>query len=180
MASHNEICFYRANERPYGAFSSLFRRSIVVAGEGFRSVEDAYQSRKPRKPEVRAWLLSAPTPTLVALAAHSLLHWDIAPGWSRLRYPWMLECQRAKFAQHADLREVLLSTGGKRLVEAGTVDNDVNRRWGEVNSVGLNYLGRILMTVRAELGGASYCDPDLAARVQAGAPLLCPPVPSAA
>jgi predicted NAD-dependent protein-ADP-ribosyltransferase YbiA (DUF1768 family) len=49
------------------------------------------------------------------------------------------------------LAKVLLGTGDARLVEAGTVDNAVNRRWGEVNGRGKNWLGEILMTVRREL-----------------------------
>jgi predicted NAD-dependent protein-ADP-ribosyltransferase YbiA (DUF1768 family) len=41
--------------------------------------------------------------------------------------------------------------GGARLVEAGTTDNEVNRRWGEVNGKGQNWLGLILMEIRAEV-----------------------------
>ena len=168
----DEIRFYRANEKPYGVFSNLFRRPVQVRGEVFATVEHAYQSRKARKPEVRAWGLSAPTPSLVASAAHGLLHWDIAPGWSRSRYPWMLECLRAKFGQHADLAAILAGTGAARLVECGTADTDVNRRWGEVNGVGRNLLGRMLMLVRAENGGPAYKDDELAALIVAGQPLL--------
>ncbi|MBL0928922.1 MAG: NADAR family protein [Alphaproteobacteria bacterium] len=161
----DDIRFYRANEKPYGAFSNLFRRPIVIGGETFPTAEHAYQSRKARKPAVRAWILAAPSPSLVASAAHGLLHWDIAPGWSRLRYPWMLDVERAKYVQHADLARLLKETGAKRLVECGTSDNEVNRRWGEVNGKGRNLLGRILMRVRCEIGGAAYEDAELDALV---------------
>ena len=60
---------------------------------------------------------------------------------------------QAKFEQHPDLRSLLLSTGDARLVESATVDNDVNRLWGEVNGVGKNMLGLLLMELRAELRG---------------------------
>ena len=50
---------------------------------------------------------------------------------------------------------VLLSTGEARLVEVGTVDNDVNRLWGEVNGVGQNMLGEMLMKLRGELRAES-------------------------
>ena len=53
------------------------------------------------------------------------------------------------------ISKILLSTGEKRIVETATVDNEVNRRWGEVNGVGQNWLGLILMEVRAELRGHS-------------------------
>jgi predicted NAD-dependent protein-ADP-ribosyltransferase YbiA (DUF1768 family) len=58
---------------------------------------------------------------------------------------------RAKFTQHEDLRELLLSTADARLVESATVDNEVNRLWGEVNGEGRNMLGELLMELRAEL-----------------------------
>jgi predicted NAD-dependent protein-ADP-ribosyltransferase YbiA (DUF1768 family) len=58
---------------------------------------------------------------------------------------------RAKFTQHADLRELLLSTGNMRLVEVGRTNNAVNRTWGEVNGKGKNMLGVLLMELRAEL-----------------------------
>ena len=45
----------------------------------------------------------------------------------------------------------MLSTGDQRLVEAATVDNAVNRLWGEVNGKGKNKLGELLMEVRAEI-----------------------------
>jgi hypothetical protein len=57
----------------------------------------------------------------------------------------------AKFLQHADLAATLLLTGDARIVEAATVDNEVNRRWGEVNGVGTNWLGLILMEVRGAI-----------------------------
>jgi len=181
------IEFYRANENPFGAFSNLFRRSIRVRGEEFPTVEHAYQSLKPRDRRVRDWLMSAPSPSLVALAAHTfpseeadpaevmgrtsdaLLGFHTRPGWSRLRYPWMLQCLQIKFEQHDDLRDLLLSTGTIRIIEAGRIDDDAGRRWGIVNGRGQNYLGRMLMRVRAQLGGEEYPDADLDQRLEEGA-----------
>lgn len=166
------IRFYRANERPFGVLSNLYRREVVVDGTRFRCVEDAYQSRKPRRRDVRVWLLAAPTPSLVAVTAHALLHWDIAPGWSRFRYAWMLRCLQAKFHQHTDLAALLVYTGRAEIIEAGRVDNAVNRRWGRVNGRGRNLLGRMLMRVRAELGGSAYEDGELQTLIDTGEALL--------
>lgn len=177
------IEFYRANEKPYGAFSNLFRREIKINGMTFPTVEHAYQSLKPRDARVRDWLMAAPAPSLVALAAHvlpseeadpteimgrtadALLGFHTRPGWSRLRYPWMFACLEAKFAQHSDLRELLLSTGDSQIIEAGRIDDDAGRRWGIVNGRGQNYLGRMLMRVRAGLLGTSLDDEDLDGRL---------------
>jgi ribA/ribD-fused uncharacterized protein len=146
-----EVRFYRASDKPYGAFSNLYRRSMVFEGETFPTSEHAYQAGKARKRAVRDWLMSAPSPALLAMAAHGLYYWDIAPGWSTTKFDRMRDVLRAKFGQHEDLRELLLSTGEARLVESATVDNEVNRTWGEVNGVGRNMLGTLLMEIRDEL-----------------------------
>jgi ribA/ribD-fused uncharacterized protein len=146
-----EIRFYRANEKPYGAFSNLFRRSIEFDGRVFPTAEHAYQAGKARKEEVKEWILSAPTPGLVAMAAHGLYTWDIVANWSQIKYERMRQVLRAKFAQHDDLRQLLLSTGNARIVEAGRVANVVNCTWGEVNGKGKNMLGVLLMELRTEL-----------------------------
>jgi ribA/ribD-fused uncharacterized protein len=150
-AMASEIRFYRANERPFGVLSNLYRRAIVLDGEVFATAEHAYQAGKARKPEVRAWILAAPSPALVAMAAHGLYTWDIIPDWSRIKFDRMRRVLRAKFAQHEDLAAIMLSTGDARLVEAATVDSPVNRLWGEVNGKGRNMLGQLLAEVRAEL-----------------------------
>jgi ribA/ribD-fused uncharacterized protein len=146
-----EIEFYRASEKPYGAFSNLFRRSLTFEGREYPTAEHAYQAGKPREAAVREWLLSAPTPGLLAMAAHGLYTWDIVPDWSRTKFDRMRAVLRAKFTQHSDLRDLLLSTGNTPLVEAGKVDNDVNRTWGRVNGRGRNMLGVLLMELREEL-----------------------------
>lgn len=146
-----EIRFYRSNEKPYGAFSNLFKRVIVFENREFPTAEHAYQAGKARKEAVREWILSAPSPALVAMAAHGLYTWDIAPDWSATKFDRMRGVLRAKFTQHVDLQALLLSTGTARLVESATTDNAVNRLWGEVNGKGQNMLGVLLMEVREEL-----------------------------
>jgi ribA/ribD-fused uncharacterized protein len=151
----SEIRFYRASERPWGAFSNLYRRVMLFEGQSFPTAEHAYQFGKARRPEVAQWLMAAPSPSLLAMAAHGLYSWDIAPGWSRNRLGRMRDVVNAKFTEHADLRDLLLSTGDARIVECATVDNEVNRRWGEVNGRGENWLGRILMETRDRLRQAA-------------------------
>jgi ribA/ribD-fused uncharacterized protein len=148
-----EIAFYRADSKPYGVFSNLYRREIDFEGESFATAEHAYQAGKPRKAAVRQWLLAAPSPALLAMAAHGLYSWDINTNWATIKFDRMRGVLRAKFGQHADLREILVSTGDVRLVECATVDNAVNRLWGEVNGKGKNMLGLLLMELRDELQG---------------------------
>jgi len=162
----NETRFYRANEQPYGAFSNLYRRAFEFEGTMYPTAEHAYQAGKARKPEVRAWLLSAPSPALLAMAAHGLYYWDIMPGWSTTKFDRMKRILRAKYTQHEDLRDLLLATGTSRLVETATVDSPVNRLWGEVNGVGQNKLGVLLMEVRDELRASSRAAKPRSARKQ--------------
>jgi ribA/ribD-fused uncharacterized protein len=151
MTDVEEIRFYRASDKPYGVFSNLFRRTITFEEVSYATAEHAYQVGKARKPEVQEWLMAAPSPSLLAMAAHGLYYWDVTPGWSKIKFDRMRSVLRAKFTQHQDLAELLLSTGTARLVESATVDNPVNRLWGEVNGVGQNMLGVMLMELREEI-----------------------------
>lgn len=175
-----EIRFYRANEKPWGAFSNLFRRPVDFEGETFATAEHAYQAGKARKPEVRKWLMQAPTPALLAMAAHGLYVWDINSDWSKVKFDRMKRVVLAKFTQHEDLKALLLSTGSARLVESATVDNPVNRLWGEVNGVGQNKLGQLLMEVRTELAsGQRKVRRKVDAKDAVGsAPTMCEPARS--
>lgn len=149
-----ELRFYRASEKPYGALSNLYKREIEFEGEVFPTAEHAYQAGKARKPAVREWLMAAPSPSLLAMAAHGLYVWDITSDWSKIKFERMKRILVAKFTQHNDLQALLLGTGNARLVESATVDNAVNRLWGEVNGLGQNKLGELLMEVRTELFAA--------------------------
>jgi ribA/ribD-fused uncharacterized protein len=160
-----EIHFYRANEKPFGAFSNLYQRPIEFEGLVYPTSEHAYQAGKASKPAVRDWILSAPTPALAAMAAHGLYVWDVVPDWAQIKFERMRRVLRAKFDQHPDLQELLLATGEARLVEAGTVSNAVNRLWGEVDGKGENMLGVMLMELRT-----AYRQPLVrAAKSEAGA-----------
>jgi ribA/ribD-fused uncharacterized protein len=154
-----EIRFYRANEKPYGAFSNLYKSPIEFEGKTYPTAEHAYQAGKAAKPAVRDWILSAPTPALAAMAAHGLYVWDVVPDWASIKFARMRRVLRAKFSQHEDLAKLLIETGDRRLVEAGTVNNAVNRLWGEVAGSGQNMLGVMLMELRKDLvSGTVFTD----------------------
>jgi ribA/ribD-fused uncharacterized protein len=147
----SEIKFYRSNEKPYGIFSNLYPSPVHFEGKLYPTAEHAYQAGKARRPAVRDWILNAPSRALAAMAAHGLYTWEVVPNWGQIKFDRMREVLRAKFEQHADLREILLSTKLARLVEVGRVNSAVNRLWGEVNGIGQNMLGVMLMELRAEL-----------------------------
>lgn len=152
----NEISFYRANEKPYGAFSNLYKREIFFEGEHFPTAEHAYQAGKPRREVVKEWLMAAPSPALLAMAAHGLYSWEVRSEWSRVKFTRMQKVLLAKFTQHPDLAELLMATGSKTLVETPRTDSPVNRLWGRVDGKGKNMLGVLLMKVRNELQRDSH------------------------
>jgi hypothetical protein len=105
-ATKNEIHFYRANEKPYGAFSNLFRRKLVFEGKEYETAEHAYQAGKARKEKVRDWILSAPSPALLAMAAHGLYAHEANP----------FEAYRQLFNAMTRYKESMEIMGGSRLV----------------------------------------------------------------
>lgn len=148
----SDIRFYRADEKPYGAFSNLYRCQVKFESVIFPTAEHAYQFGKPRTHKVRCWLMAAPSPSLLAMAAHGLYSWDVAPGWSKGKLDRMRAVLLAKFTQHPDLADLLVGTGDARLVESATTDNAINRYWGEVpGGRGHNWLGVLLMETRTLL-----------------------------
>lgn len=87
---------------------------------------------------------------------------ELRPDWEKVKNSIMYEIVRAKFEQNADIREKLLATGDAQLVEGNYWHDNY---WGQctcarcANIVGFNQLGKTLMRVRAELGGAPYNEP---------------------
>lgn len=68
--------------------------------------------------------------------------------WESVKDQIMRKAVLAKFTQHDDLQELLLSTGDAKLVEHTTNDS----YWGDgSDGSGKNMLGRILMEVREQL-----------------------------
>lgn len=87
---------------------------------------------------------------------------ELRPDWEKVKNSIMYEIVRAKFEQNPDIREKLLATGDAQLVEGNYWHDNY---WGQctcqrcINSIGFNQLGKTLMRVRAELGGAPYNEP---------------------
>lgn len=141
------IHFYRTQEE-YGAFSNFSTHPIVLDGQTWPTTEHYFQAMKfPEDRERQAWIRQAKTPGLAkrrAWAKGAVLRAD----WDTHRIQVMLHALRAKFTQHPDLRELLLSTGAEELVEHSFRD----RYWGDGgDGSGQNMLGRLLMQVREEL-----------------------------
>ncbi len=81
----------------------------------------------------------------------------IRPDWDRIKDTVMDRALRAKFAQHRDLRALLLGTGDEAIDE----DSPKDYYWGiGADGTGQNKLGEMLMRLRAELRGSAATHPS--------------------
>jgi ribA/ribD-fused uncharacterized protein len=131
----------------HGCFSNFSPHPITLKGKTWSTSEHYFQAQKfagtPDEEEVR----QAKSPMVAARMGRSRKR-PLRDDWESVKDQLMHEAVRAKFAQHADLREVLLATGDATIVEH--TEND--RYWGDGgDGSGQNKLGRILMRVREEL-----------------------------
>lgn len=90
---------------------------------------------------------SAQTPELAAALGRDARR-QVRLDWEDVKTQVMRKAVLKKFLTHTDIREILLTTGDKLIVENSPTDYF----WGcGVNKTGHNHLGRILMSVREEI-----------------------------
>jgi ribA/ribD-fused uncharacterized protein len=138
------------------AFSGTYRflSNFYAAPTGYEGIiyptsEHAFQAAKTVDPAQREEIRKLKTPGEAKRYASRSGPLTLRPGWDGMRVNVMRIVLRSKFADDR-LREQLLATGDAALVEGNTW-GDVF--WGQVDGVGENWLGRLLMELRAELRG---------------------------
>ena len=143
------VHFYSTAE-PFGEFSNFARYPITLGGEHWPTSEHYFQAQKFADAAYRQLIRGAKTPMIAARLGRDRSQ-KLRRDWESVRVAVMREAVRAKFAQHSDLATLLLSTGEAKLVER-TANDDY---WGDGgDGSGQNWLGRVLMEVRAELRAA--------------------------
>ena len=144
------IRFY-STAAEYGAFSNFSRHPITLEGKRWPTTEHYFQAQKfagsPDEDEVR----QAARPMDAARMGRDRKR-PLRRDWEAVKERVMLDALRAKFAQHDELRGLLLGTGEAELVEHTAND----AYWGDGgDGSGKNRLGHLLMQVRAELRTAA-------------------------
>lgn len=143
------VHFHKLAE-PYGEFSNFARSPITLRGRSWPTVEHYFQAQKFAGTEHEEAIRLAASPMVAARMGRSRER-PLRADWERVKLGVMLEALRAKFTQHADLRELLVSTGEALLVERRERDS----YWGDgPDGSGENMLGTLLMRVREELRDA--------------------------
>lgn len=141
----NSVRFFSS---PYDVLNNWGANRVKVWGKNFTSAEHAYQYKKfeTTSPEVAESIFRAPSPWAtyqIARQSGSLARKD----WHTIKLSIMEEIIRAKAQQNDDVREQLMKTGNREIIENSPWDEF----WGCGKSgKGLNHLGKLWMKVRSE------------------------------
>ena len=137
--------------RDYGFLSNLYSYKVEINYKGYKfySVEAAYHGAQLGTEENLAKFSEIRRGNLAKRRSTSkTFKKKIRSDWNEIKDDVMRELVWLKFSQNERLKERLLSTGDKQLVEGNDWGDTY---WGVCNVVGLNRLGEILMEVREKL-----------------------------
>ncbi len=144
------IYFWKIKEL-YGEFSNFSRYSITeIASDGmvveYMTSEHYFQAKKFIDPELQAKVREAENPMASATLGRTLS--PLRPDWNEVRVDVMRTALRLKFEQHEFLKDLLLATEDREIVEYSNSDS----YWGcGPNFDGENMLGKLLMELRSVL-----------------------------
>ena len=142
------IKFYKTAEK-YGAFSNFSRHQINANGKIFKTSEHYFQHYKyvTVNPAYAEKIRAAKRPGDAAKLGRNRKV-PLRKDWESVKDGIMMNALRLKFAQHTELKELLLSTGDEKIIENSPIDS----YWGcGSNGKGKNMLGQLLMKLRDEL-----------------------------
>ena len=140
------IEFYAVGDA-YGEFSNFAPFPIFIRNKRWPTSEHYFQGQKFAGTKHEEEIRLVKKPRIAADMGRDRKR-PLRRDWEAVKDGVMLAALRAKFSQHADLRELLLATGDAKLVEH--TGNDAY--WGDGgDGSGRNMLGQILMRVREEL-----------------------------
>ncbi|KAJ6238755.1 hypothetical protein M0813_25981 [Anaeramoeba flamelloides] len=147
---NKKINFYNENENPYGCFSNYYFSPFYLEGKYWITSEHYFQAQKfIRYPEILEKVRRFLTPSKVKKFTNSqqMIH-KHRNDWPRVKEEVMKRVLEAKFLQNERIKQILLSTGEKELIE--TTYND--RYWANGgDDTGLNRLGNLLMELRERI-----------------------------
>lgn len=138
------IKFYKSTP-PHGYLNNFDKNPIFVFGRKWKTVEHAYQAQKTHDQKEYDAIWKAETPREARNLGQTV---TLRKDWENVKDSVMKECVRAKFSQHKELQEQLLSTGDEEIIE----DSPIDWYWGcGADGKGKNKLGKIIMEIREEL-----------------------------
>lgn len=140
-----QILFYRTTD-PYGGFSNFSPSPFELNARVWPTAEHYFQARKFAGTDYEEAIRLVKSPMIAARMGRSRKH-PLRPDWEVVKDDIMREALMAKFAQHPDLRSLLLETGDAELIEHTRNDS----YWGDGgDGSGKNRLGQLLMELRTK------------------------------
>lgn len=128
----------------YRFLSNFYPSTITYENVVYPTVEHAYQAAKALDAETKESIRVAPTAAIAKKLGQSC---KLIGDWEDLKIVIMRELLFLKFALPS-LRASLLETGDADLIEGNTWGDTF---WGVCRGRGQNWLGKLLMEVRAEI-----------------------------
>ncbi|GAA6615276.1 NADAR family protein [Scytonema sp. NUACC26] len=149
------IYFYNTREK-YGCFSNFSYHGFELECFYWYTSEHYFQAQKfigtPHVEQIRL----VKTPKEAARMGRERKR-PLRSDWEQVKDGIMKKAVLCKFQTHADIREILLSTGDVELVENSPIDY----YWGYgADGSGKNMLGKILMEVREILRNSDHLTND--------------------
>lgn len=171
-----EPIYFFNDDEPFYEFSNFYKCSFILDNETWMSTEHYFQANKfVNHPEYMSLIRDTNTPYKAFILANQKKKAGYASNWTVntrnktlindiieqykdsvfIREDWddvklsiMKDAVHAKFTQNKSLKDILLSTGERDLIEASPSDY----YWGiGKNKTGENHLGKILVNLRTEL-----------------------------
>jgi len=132
----------------YRFLSNFFHAPIKIGRHNvYPTNEHAFQALKCVNPDDHGQVMSAKTAAEAKKLGKQVI---IKPNWNEIRNDVMFFINMVKYTTHQDLKQRLLATGSRELIE-GNWWKDIY--WGVCEDVGENHLGKILMRIRYIMGG---------------------------
>lgn len=144
--SVNEIRFY-SEKAQWGEFSNFALYELLIDGKKWPTSEHYFQAQKFNDRSYQEKIRKSPSPMKAAELGRNR-RIKIKRNWDNIKDNVMFDAVLAKFTQHQELKDLLLSTGNAILIEH--TEND--HYWGNGgDGKGKNRLGKILMKVREKI-----------------------------
>jgi ribA/ribD-fused uncharacterized protein len=141
------VYFYSDREEPYGAFSNFSKHGFTLDERYWPTSEHYFQAQKFGGTEHEEAVRLAKAPKIAADMGRERKR-PLRTDWEDVKEEIMRRVLQAKFAQHAELRDLLLATGDADIVENAPGDY----YWGcGKDGSGKNRLGALLVELREAL-----------------------------
>jgi ribA/ribD-fused uncharacterized protein len=140
------IYFMKTSE-PFGEFSNFYISPFEFDSRVWKTSEHCYQAMKFENIKLQEMIRALPTAMAAAITGRNQAY-PLRYMWDENKEVFMIRILRAKFSQHPHLKDLLLSTTNREIVERSYKDF----YWGDggPNGNGLNRLGYLLMCIRKE------------------------------